>query len=482
MSYAEHLKNSKILDDVKSGSVVQANRKLVACSISPDINGNVVIPSTSTEILPHAFEGCSTLRTVTFEAPVNVAEIGDKAFAGTELEAITIPSSVYTLGNDLFLDTPLHSMVFEEPVHAEFSFEEHTLGGTQDVEISLPTSIDGVYTSTSGVNFQGGSNVNINIAQVVCPPKPVGAISTDGCGWMLPDNSPYSAMRDHISAYDEEPIKFNTCPQYTGYDFHFPITMVGVRRKRSDVNDITKNHNVIITFYNPGGPESFAQAEREYKAISVHLKVKSKRVTDGVATAYIKKYYKLLNADGDFITNDGYFFDVVMPAGMIKMDRVKKFKAVLKFHAKDSESYLASGSPPSTDGIIVASCGMAIRNKGKRGISAFSSFPYTTNMMHDTSSCTRNYEEQCMPLSAGNTVIFSTCGHFTNDPYLRLWRQADANHPLSQVYQNDDYCALGSRISYTVPSTGVYCLRMGCYGSGSCAYTVAYTLNGVAQV
>lgn len=469
MSYAGQVKNSKILDDVKSGSVVQANRKLVGCSILPDSNGNVVISSGTTEIAPYAFDGCQSLKSVTFESPSTVTSIGEHAFSNTLLENIVVPSSVYNLGSQIFSDSSIHTLEFEDPVHAEFAFTYDTLTGTDNVNINFPASSSDEYTTQQDISFQGGTNVDINVAEIVCPPQPIGAISTDDtCGWMLPDNSPYGAMRDHISLYSEEPIKFESCPQYTGYNFNFPITMVGLRRVRGDVNAITKHHNVVITFYNPGGPESFAQAERDYKAVSLHLKVKSKKVTNGVSTPFVKKYYKLLDKDGDFTTTDGYFFDVVMPAGLIKMDRVKKFKAVLKFHSLQNE-------------VMVASCGMATRNSRSRGISSFASFPYTTGMLHDTNMANRNYEEQCLKLTAGNKVSFSNCNHYTGDTYLRLWRGADDTHAASQVFYNDDACALGSALSYQIPLDGTYCLRMGCYSSGSCSMTIQYYLNDVLQ-
>jgi hypothetical protein len=67
-------------------------------------------------------------------------------------------------------------------------------------------------------------------------------------------------------------------------------------------------------------------------------------------------------------------------------------------------------------------------------------------------------------LEYGKTYTISTCGYSSTDTYLRLYNAAGTN-----VSSNDDACSLQSTITYAPPSTGVYRLEAGCFGSGSCS-------------
>ena len=58
---------------------------------------------------------------------------------------------------------------------------------------------------------------------------------------------------------------------------------------------------------------------------------------------------------------------------------------------------------------------------------------------------------------------------FSGDTYLRIYLGS------TEVAYNDDYNGLGSRITYTAGSSGTYTVRLGCYSSGSCSGTAAWT-------
>ncbi|QRK04734.1 PPC domain-containing protein [Archangium violaceum] len=71
-------------------------------------------------------------------------------------------------------------------------------------------------------------------------------------------------------------------------------------------------------------------------------------------------------------------------------------------------------------------------------------------------------------------MTLGVCGAaaaFSGDTYLRLYGPSGA-----EVASNDDSRGLGSQISYTVPTTGTYTLRMGCYNSGNCSGTVVWNV------
>lgn len=72
------------------------------------------------------------------------------------------------------------------------------------------------------------------------------------------------------------------------------------------------------------------------------------------------------------------------------------------------------------------------------------------------------------PPAAGTVSGASGSG----DTYLRLYGPGG-----TQVAASDDSCGLRSSLSFTASQSGLYQIRAGCYSSGSCGGTVAYTLQ-----
>ncbi|REG30671.1 hypothetical protein ATI61_106140 [Archangium gephyra] len=105
-----------------------------------------------------------------------------------------------------------------------------------------------------------------------------------------------------------------------------------------------------------------------------------------------------------------------------------------------------------------------------------STFSYTAS---NTTSATVNTSNKLIALTAGQVLTLGTCGvtgsTFSGDTYLRLY-----NPSAAEVISNDDACGgVGSSFTYTVPAGagGNYELRAGCYSSGSCSGTVAWTVQ-----
>jgi V8-like Glu-specific endopeptidase len=95
----------------------------------------------------------------------------------------------------------------------------------------------------------------------------------------------------------------------------------------------------------------------------------------------------------------------------------------------------------------------------------------------NTNSAQQNTVNRDLTLSAGQTITLGTCGvtgsSFSGDTYLRLYGPSGA-----QVAFNDDACGgRGSNLGYSVTTSGTYQIRAGCYSSGSCSGTVAWTLQ-----
>jgi hypothetical protein len=93
-----------------------------------------------------------------------------------------------------------------------------------------------------------------------------------------------------------------------------------------------------------------------------------------------------------------------------------------------------------------------------------------------TSNATVNTVNYNVALKAGETFTIGTCGlagaTSSGDTYLRLYNSVSA-----LVASNDDACGLASKIVYTVPTAGLYQLRAGCYSSGACSGTLAYSFS-----
>jgi S1-C subfamily serine protease len=104
------------------------------------------------------------------------------------------------------------------------------------------------------------------------------------------------------------------------------------------------------------------------------------------------------------------------------------------------------------------------------------SFSYSTS---NTNSALRYTIDHTVSLSAGQTIRIGTCSvagaSGTGDTYIRLYGPT----PGIQAAYNDDSCGLLTYLSYSVPAGagGTYEVRAGCYGSGSCSGTVAYTIE-----
>jgi lysyl endopeptidase len=95
----------------------------------------------------------------------------------------------------------------------------------------------------------------------------------------------------------------------------------------------------------------------------------------------------------------------------------------------------------------------------------------------NTNSAQQNTVDQYVWIQTGRKITVGTCGltgsSASGDTYLRIF---DSNGV--QVAANDDACGgLGSNLSYTSPAYVSYRIRAGCYSSGSCSGTVAWTIQ-----
>jgi hypothetical protein len=106
--------------------------------------------------------------------------------------------------------------------------------------------------------------------------------------------------------------------------------------------------------------------------------------------------------------------------------------------------------------------------------------PPTSGSFNFSASNTNNATQNTTPfnvtLTAGQTLQFGTCSvagaSGSGDTYLRLYAP-DGSH----VAANDDACGYLSFVGFTATQTGTYRIQAGCYSSGSCGGSVAYTIQ-----
>ncbi len=107
----------KIIVDAKNTKYHSKDNCLIETDTNKLILGckNSIIPNSITRIGDYAFEGCTSLTSITI--PNSVTSIGDSAFEGcTGLTSITIPNSVTSIGDSAFeYCNNLISVKFEDP-------------------------------------------------------------------------------------------------------------------------------------------------------------------------------------------------------------------------------------------------------------------------------------------------------------------------------------------------------------------------------
>lgn|GEM_PF-5656051 len=95
----------------------------------------------------------------------------------------------------------------------------------------------------------------------------------------------------------------------------------------------------------------------------------------------------------------------------------------------------------------------------------------------NTNSATQNHATLSLQLEQGQSFSLGTCGlvgsAFTGDTYLSVLNGGNA-----VVASSDDACGgRGSRIDFTVATSGTYEVRLGCYAAVACTGTLAYTVT-----
>jgi hypothetical protein len=120
--------------------------------------------------------------------------------------------------------------------------------------------------------------------------------------------------------------------------------------------------------------------------------------------------------------------------------------------------------------------GVGVCTAGTCSVEAPSSgaFSYSAT---DTNSATQNTVNFDIVIVAGQTLAIGTCGlpgaSGSGDTFLRLF---DASN--TEVAANDDACGVLTFFTFVATTTGTFQVRAGCFASGSCSGTVAFTLNG----
>ena len=119
--------------------------------------GEAVIPNTVTSIGYQAFQGATSLASVTFQAGSVLTSIADQAFYGaSSLTSITIPATVTSIGDFAFYNaTALTSVTFEAGSNLE-TIGNHAFRATTSLaSIIIPASVNDI-----GANSFNGSSIS----------------------------------------------------------------------------------------------------------------------------------------------------------------------------------------------------------------------------------------------------------------------------------------------------------------------------------
>ncbi len=106
------------------------------------------------------------------------------------------------------------------------------------------------------------------------------------------------------------------------------------------------------------------------------------------------------------------------------------------------------------------------------------SFAYSVT---NTNSATQNTADQTLTLYKDQVFTVGTCGVYgssgTGDTFLRVLKGSTeiAYSDDTQETTTDGCSPSLSNLSFVVPETGTYIIRAGCFSTGSCKGTVAYT-------
>ncbi len=92
---------TKAVEIVLDGSIKEIGNSAFANVKQMD---EITLPASITKIHDNAFSGASALETINLSALTNLSEIGAKAFNGTALKEIILPTSLKTVGEQAFVD------------------------------------------------------------------------------------------------------------------------------------------------------------------------------------------------------------------------------------------------------------------------------------------------------------------------------------------------------------------------------------------
>ena len=119
----------------------------------------ITIPNSLSQIGIHAFNGCTNLVYVSFDAPSNLSRIGDYSFFNcSSLESIIIPKTVTFIGESAFRRcSGLKSVIFERPSNLSRiglnAFRDCISITSIDIPSSVQEIMDGAFGDCSGLNY-----------------------------------------------------------------------------------------------------------------------------------------------------------------------------------------------------------------------------------------------------------------------------------------------------------------------------------------
>ena len=178
---------------------------------------DITIPKSVTEIGSNAFNGCESLSEVNFESGTKIKKIKNYVFSNTGISSITIPSSVTEIGDSAFSDCEnLSSIIFAQgnalkSIGSSAFYACSSLSG----ELTFPSSLNSV-----GESAFSGCNSLTGISLENCQITEIKSSTFSGCSSLLRIKLPSAVTK---IGYDA----FHFCKKLTTFTIPSSVTEIG---------------------------------------------------------------------------------------------------------------------------------------------------------------------------------------------------------------------------------------------------------------
>ncbi len=238
---------------------------------------NLLVPKEVTKIANGAFKGATSILSVYFEDGTNIAEIGESAFEGcSALTELEIPTGVTTIGYKAFRGTGISEVTLPSTLENLGAYAFYNCSGLNSVTILSNKIVTGTNSSAFGI-FEGCSLKSVSLAAGMTKIPDYlfykagfysGTTVTIPAGVTLIDKGAFKYSNvagivfeegNNLSGIGES--AFEGCSGITSFDIPAGVTSIGYRAlSGTGISEITLPANLVdlgaYAFYNCSGLNS----------------------------------------------------------------------------------------------------------------------------------------------------------------------------------------------------------------------------------